>query len=156
MKDRKTAADPELARRLTPEQYHVTQEGGTERPFSGRYYANKARGTLSLRGLRRTVVRLDREVRLRHGLAELLRAAAGDAVETQQDSSLGQVREEVRCANCGAHLGHVFPDGPQPTGLRYCINSAALDFESRRGRTKTGTGLPREGGSIRARRCAAQ
>ncbi len=133
MKDRKNASDEDLARRLTPEQYHVTQEAGTERPFSGRYYANKAPGEYLCVVCGERLFRSGEKYDSGTGWPSFYEPAAAEAVETHQDLSLGQVREEVRCSNCGAHLGHVFPDGPQPTGLRYCINSAALDFKAAQG-----------------------
>lgn len=128
MKDRKQPPDEDLARRLTPEQFHVTQEGGTERPFSGRYHANKASGEYLCVVCGNKLFRSGEKYDSGTGWPSFWEPAVEGAVQTQQDLSFGQVREEVRCANCGAHLGHVFPDGPQPTGLRYCINSAALDF----------------------------
>jgi peptide-methionine (R)-S-oxide reductase len=128
VKDRKHPPDEDLARRLTPEQFHVTQEGGTERPFSGRHHANKAPGEYLCVVCGNELFRSGEKYDSGTGWPSFWEPAVEGAVETRQDLSFGQVREEVHCANCGAHLGHVFPDGPQPTGLRYCINSAALDF----------------------------
>ncbi|HEX7079949.1 MAG TPA: peptide-methionine (R)-S-oxide reductase MsrB [Gammaproteobacteria bacterium] len=119
----------ELRRKLTPEQFHVTQEGGTERPFTGEYYANKAKGEYLCVVCGQDLFSSETKYESGTGWPSFWEPVARDAVTTNEDRSLGRVREEVRCARCGAHLGHVFPDGPEPTGLRYCINSAALTFE---------------------------
>lgn len=122
----------ELKRRLSPEQYRVTQEGGTERPFTGEYYTHKEKGEYLCVVCGQELFRSDAKYDSGTGWPSFYEPAKGDSVSTQEDLSLGHVREEVRCARCGAHLGHVFPDGPRPTGLRYCINSAALTFEPSR------------------------
>jgi len=119
----------ELKSRLSPEQYHVTQEAGTERPFSGVYHDTKTTGTY------RCVVcdseLFDSETKFDSGTGwpSFWQPASDEAVSVKSDRSLGMVRTEVECASCGAHLGHVFPDGPQPTGDRYCMNSASLRLE---------------------------
>ena len=115
---------------LDPEQYRVLREKGTEAPFSGEYDHVFEEGTLPLCRLRRGAVPLRDEVRLGLRLAGVLRAGERRRRSTRRRTRrIGMVRTEVMCSNCGGHLGHVFPDGPRPTGLRYCINSAALKLE---------------------------
>jgi len=122
----------ELKAKLTPEQYHVTQEGGTERPFTGEYYANKAAGEYLCVVCGHELFSSETKYDSGTGWPSFYQPVQQDAVSVHEDLSLGRRREEVRCSQCGAHLGHVFPDGPQPTGLRYCINSAALSFKEKR------------------------
>jgi peptide-methionine (R)-S-oxide reductase len=129
MTDKLDMPEEEWRQRLTPEQYHILREAGTERAFTGKYEKNKAAGIYHCAGCGIPLFASDEKYDSGSGWPSFTAPVESDVVEELRDISHGMVRTEVRCARCSGHLGHVFPDGPGPEGLRYCINSASLDFE---------------------------
>ena len=129
MSERRVPTDEELRRRLTPLQYEVTQRSGTERAFTGEYWDAKDPGTYRCVVCDEPLFRSEAKYDSRSGWPSFWEAVDPDKVELVDDRSHGMVRTEVRCATCGAHLGHLFPDGPPPTGERYCMNSASLRLD---------------------------
>jgi peptide-methionine (R)-S-oxide reductase len=121
--------DEQWRARLTPEQYDVLRRKGTERPFTGAYTDTEEPGVYRCAGCGTELFRSEAKFHSGSGWPSFVEPASLDSVVTEEDSSHGMRRTEVLCAACGGHLGHVFPDGPGPTGLRYCINSCALDLE---------------------------
>ena len=129
MKKTEQRSDAEWREVLSPEEYHVCREHGTERAFSGIYVDTKAAGVYRCKCCGAALFSSDHKFDSGTGWPSFWQPAEGDNVKTVEDTSYGMVRTEVLCAACDAHLGHVFPDGPAPTNLRYCINSVSLDLD---------------------------
>ena len=130
MTDRPIPTDDELRERLTPLQYEVTQRAGTERAFSGVYWDTKDDGTYHCIVCDEPLFSSDTKYDSGSGWPSFWEALDPAKVTVREDRSHGMVRTEALCATCGAHLGHVFPDGPRPTGVRFCMNSASLDLKT--------------------------
>ncbi|MBC2776265.1 peptide-methionine (R)-S-oxide reductase MsrB [Parasphingopyxis marina] len=122
-------SEAEWRERLTPERYHVLREGGTERAFAGDLYGNHETGTYLCAGCQLPLFSSSAKYDSGSGWPSFTKPLSDEVVTDHVDTGHGMVRTESRCARCDGHLGHVFPDGPPPTGLRYCINSLSLEFE---------------------------
>jgi peptide-methionine (R)-S-oxide reductase len=129
MNDKIRKSDVDWRRELSDEQFHICRQKGTERPFTGKYYQTKTSGTYRCICCGEPLFRSDHKYDSGSGWPSFYQALGESAVETEEDHSHGMMRTEVHCRKCGSHLGHLFPDGPQPTGMRYCINSTSLDLE---------------------------
>ena len=129
MTEKLNLTDAEWRERLSPEQYQILRHAGTERAFTGKYESNKAAGLYHCAGCGLPLFSSETKYNSGSGWPSYTAPVSDDAVDEHSDVSHGMIRTEVRCARCDGHLGHVFPDGPGPNGLRYCINSASLDFK---------------------------
>ncbi len=132
MVDKIKKSEDEWKKELTPEQFHVMREKGTERAFTGEYYKEKTPGIYKCASCGAELFSYDYKFESGTGWPSYTRPVDGEAIEEERDFSYGMVRTEVMCSKCGGHLGHLFPDGPNPTGMRYCINSASLKLEPKK------------------------
>lgn len=128
MKEKLNKSEEDWRKELTQEQFRILREKGTERAFTGEYYKNDEAGIYLCAGCGQELFNSETKYESGSGWPSYWKPVEQDAIELHEDKTFGMSRTEVTCSNCGGHLGHVFPDGPKPTGLRFCINSASLKF----------------------------
>lgn len=121
--------EAEWREKLSPEQFRILRQGETERAFTGKYWDSKAEGVYRCAGCGEKLFASDTKYESHSGWPSFFKPLSEGLIDEEEDRSFGMVRTEITCSNCGGHLGHVFDDGPNPTGLRYCVNSASLDLE---------------------------
>lgn len=134
--DKMLKEESEWKRELTPEQYHILREKGTERPFTGKYYKTKEKGIYKCAACGNELFSSDTKYDSKTGWPSFYEPISEGSLEFKPDDSMGMKRVEVICGRCGSHLGHVFDDGPKPTGKRFCINSACLNMDKNKGPDK--------------------
>lgn len=125
------STESEWKKKLTPEQYYVLREKGTERPFTGKFYLHKEKGIYVCAGCGNDLFTSDMKFDSHCGWPSFDREIQGGKIKTQLDTSHGMIRTEIMCGKCGGHLGHLFDDGPTSTGMRYCVNSISIDFKKK-------------------------
>jgi len=131
MKEKVKLTEEEWKNKLSPEEFHILREKGTERPFTGKYVNNKKKGKYKCAACGNELFDSESKFESGTGWPSFNKPSKNENVEEHEDQSYGMVRTEVLCSKCGGHLGHVFDDGPKPTGKRYCINSTSLKFEEK-------------------------
>lgn len=129
-KPKVSKTEKEWQEQLSPESFHVLREKGTEAPFKNKYHDNKEKGTYHCAGCQSALFSSEKKFDSGTGWPSFSQPISEEDLETEEDKKFGMIRTEVHCSRCGGHLGHVFNDGPKPTGLRYCMNSAALKFKN--------------------------